>query len=153
MSRFDAGLGVNSDDADDLEIGCAVYSRTHTRGPNDMPRGGTVVGIQLDVDESVLAVTTMEQPRPNVIVTFDIDRSDINMETVDWHGRNADVAAGIVSRWLGSRSAPPDRHVRARWQRIAGELSVAALSGLWLPKADVRVRRYAEVQRRERSAS
>ena len=140
MGRWDEGLGVNSDDPDDIEIGCLAVSKTHTRA-GDMPRGGTVIGISLDVDDSVLSVFTLEQ-KPGLLTTFEIDRCDIDMETVEWYGRNAATAATIINDWLSSRAAPRDKNIRLRWQRDALALAEAAASGQWLPKADIRYRRH-----------
>lgn len=140
MSRWDEGLGVNSEDPDDIEIGCGVYSKTHTH-TSSFPRGGVVVGLTLDADESVLSVITMEHGIGGRLDTFEIDRADVDMATVTWYGRNARVAAEIVNRWLSSRRAPKDQHVKLRWQRTALDLAEAAASGQWLPKAEARFRR------------
>lgn len=140
MSRWDDGLGVNSDDADDIEIGCLAFSKTHT-GAGDFPRGGTVIGLNLDGDDSVLSIVTMRQ-LPGRLETFEINRSDIDLETVEYYGRNARTAAEIINRWLGSNHAPRDYRIRALWQRTALELAEAGAAGQWLPKAEIRFRRH-----------
>lgn len=140
MSRWDPAY-IRTDDPDDLELGALCFSKTHTRSPGDMPRGGTIVGIELDVDDAILSVSVLEQPAPGVISTWDIVRSDIEMETVEWYGRNAAVAATIINDWLAKAGKKRDAAVRFRWQRVAFELAEAALSGQWLPKTEARYRR------------
>lgn len=140
MSRkWDEGIGTFTDDPDDLEIGALAYSKSHHRGA--FPRGGTVIGINLDVDDAVLSVVVLEQPGPGVIDTFEIDRSDVDMDLCEWYARNAQVAADIITRWLG-KNPKADRRVKARWIGVAGLLADAAASGQFLPGAELRFRRH-----------
>lgn len=151
MSRWDEGTGANSDDPDDLEVGAVAFSKTHFRH-HDFPRGGTIVRLNVDADdESLMSVTTMEQVAGR-LDTFEIDPDDVDMETVEWYGRGARVAAEIINKYLGSKSGPRDTQNRLWWQRAALELAEAAASGQWLPGAERRVRRHAEEARRERAA-
>lgn len=138
MSRWDESLGVNSDDPDDLEIGCLAFSKTHVRGTT--PRGGTVVNVIRDTDEHVMSVVTMEQ-RAGFLETFQIERDDVDMGTVEWYGRNATKAAEIIATWVGGKNAPRDRHLKLRWFDIAAQLSAVGASGQWLPGAERRYQR------------
>lgn len=152
MSKWDVGTDADSDDPDELEVGCVAYSRTHFRR-HDFPRGGTVIRLNVDADdESLMSVTTMEQNEPGRLDTFEIAPEDVNMETVSWYGRNARVAAEIINKYLGSKSGPKDTHNRLRWQRAALELAEAAAAGNFLPGAEKRVMRAREQQRRDRAA-
>lgn len=145
MTRFDPAY-VNSDDPDDLELGAGCWSKTHVRDGGMVPRGGTIVGLNLDDSDALVSVFTLEQHAGRLDI-FEIVRSDVAMDTVRWYARDARVAAEIINRWLGSRNAPRDYRVKALWQRRAFELAEVGASGQWLPGADRRARRHEAANR------
>lgn len=150
--------GVIADDADDLELGGLAFSKTHFRS-GEFPRGGTIVGLFYDDDDTVVSVLTIEQ-YPGYLDTFEIDRSDIDLDNMPeryFYGQNAVAAADVIDQWLSGRRKPRNQQVRLLWQRRAMDLRELGTRGRdvaqqWLPKADERARELAEQRRRASAA-
>lgn len=146
-------LSTWTDDVDDIELGCVVYSKTHVRS-GDWPRGGVVVRIELDgEDDAVLSVTVLEWNgvgRQQYPTTFDIPRSDIAEPGDQFFSATARKAADGLMQWASSKTGPKDPIVKARWVMLAAELAVAASHTMYLPGAE---RRYQRAQAAKRAAS
>ena len=148
MTRWDPDY-INTEDPNALELGAGAWSLTHVKDGGMAPRGGTVIGLNVDDSDELVSVFTLEQYAGHLDM-FEIVRSDIDMSTVRWYARDARVAAEIINRWLGGRSAPSDHRVRLLWQRRAMDLAEAGASGQWLPGSE---RRYRQAQEAKRAAS
>lgn len=135
------GLGVETEDEDELELGADVYSKSiHYGNAYD---GGTIIRIVRDDEDRVVSVMCMagwHDPSSPRLVT--LDRSDLNMESVKWFGQNARRAADAIMSWISnSRRRPKDAGERARWTLIAAQLAEAGV-GQYLPGAEKRYRQH-----------
>lgn len=144
-------LATWTDDVDDVELGCVVYSRTCV-GPYDWPRGGVVVRIEQDGDDDeVLSVTVLEWSgvgRDRFPSTYDIPRVDIAEPGDQFFSADARHAADGVMQWASSKRGPKDPAVKARWFLMAANLAEVASHSLYLPSAE---RRFQRDQARKRA--
>lgn len=150
MSRMYPDPFVDSDDADDVEVGAYAQSATCFDALGN-PAGGIVIRVELDVDDAVLSVTVVRIGRGGYPDTQDIVRSDLDMPATRFSGDEARGMADSIARWLSGPRAPKDRYVADRWYAVVGDLRQAGTAGIYTPQATLRQERLREQQRREAS--
>lgn len=132
-------IGIESDDLDDLEPGCTVWSTTM------QDSYGFVGGVVYNVDpamETVEVIRRSYRDRPPLTAT--IPYAEINAEATEFFTRNARIAAQNIMGWL---SKPAERDPsRPKWMDRAVRLASIAESGQFTPKAEERYRRAQEAK-------
>jgi hypothetical protein len=127
-------IGIESDDLNDLEPGCTVWSSQL------QDSYGFVGGVVYHVDpvmETVEVIRRSYRDRPPLTAT--IPFTEINREAIEFFTRDARIVAQNIMGWL---SKPAERDPRrAQWMDRAVRLASIAETGQFTPKAEERFQR------------
>lgn len=127
---------TESDDHDDLEVGCTAYSETHSEPRGKI--GGVVIAVDYDersVEVVRVPVNVNEGPR-----TFTIPFADIDMSVVGFGTRDARITGAQILAW----ATTPDKERRvgkAKWVNVGITLMEIGEAGSNTPRAEARYRR------------
>lgn len=132
-----------------VEVGCTVYSKTHTMS-SGYPVGGVVISVDDDHVYVLPNFAPSKGPDPRRI-----DEADINDDPLVVHDRfytrDAGVAAKQIFAWLARQTSKKDSVEHDEWAATAVQLQLISRR-TYTPRAERRYAEWQEARRMEESA-